>query len=271
MKIVYTFLGFVIFCLLFSCRPTKKINHVIQQKRDTVAVVMLNNDSILEANKISKNLADNKIKFNTFSAKIKVDYEDNSKGRTPDFVANLRIIKDSAIWMSVTATLVNYEVLRVLITKDSIFVMDKQNKEATLRPIEHLQTLTGLPFDYYTLQDLFLGNPTFFDSDNFLMRKTSNAYLVSSAGMYFKHLLTLDLNSYNIIHSKLDDVDPLRNRTADITYGEYEKYDNYNFATVREITISEKNRIDILMKYKSYEFNKELAISFKIPKNYKRK
>jgi hypothetical protein len=271
MKIVTYFFAFLLLCFAFSCRPTKKINSAMQQKRDTVAVVLLNVDSIKEANKIAASLDSNRIDFKTFSAKIKIDYEDNSKGRTPDLIASLRIIKDSAIWMSVTATILNVEAFRMLITKDSIFLMDKQNKEATLRPIEHLQVLTGLPFDYFTLQDLFLGNPLFFDTKNFVMRKTSNAYLVSSTNNFFKHLLTIDAVNFTIVHSKLDDVDPLRSRTADITYDAYEKNDKINFATVRNVTISEKNRIDIQMKYKSYEFNKDLAITFKIPKNYTKK
>ena len=72
------------------------------------------------------------------------------------------------------------------------------------------------------------------------------------------------------MHSKLDDVDINRNRTADITYSNFENNDGINFSTYREITVSEKNKLDIRLNYKQYEFNKELSVSLKVPKNYKR-
>jgi hypothetical protein len=87
-------------------------------------------------------------------------------------------------------------------------------------------------------------------------------------GIYFKHLLTLSSNNYYLTHSKLDDVDLSRSRTADLTYAGYENKSGINFSTYREITVSEKNKLDIWLNYKQYEFNKELSVSFNIPKNY---
>jgi hypothetical protein len=72
------------------------------------------------------------------------------------------------------------------------------------------------------------------------------------------------------MHSKLDDVDVARNRTADITYGDYENNNGVPFSTYREITVSEKNKLDIHLNFKQYEFNKDLPITFTIPSNYKR-
>ena len=91
------------------------------------------------------------------------------------------------------------------------------------------------------------------------------------AGQFFKHLLTLSSSTYLLTHSKLDDVDINRNRTADITYSGFENKNGVNFSTYREITISEKNKVDIQLNFKQYEFNKELSVFLNIPKNYKRK
>ncbi|MBK6633556.1 MAG: DUF4292 domain-containing protein [Chitinophagaceae bacterium] len=88
------------------------------------------------------------------------------------------------------------------------------------------------------------------------------------AGIYFKHLLTLSSANYYLTHSKLDDVDITRSRTADLTYGDYENKSGFNFSTYREISVSEKNKLDIRLNFKQYEFNKELSVSFYIPKNY---
>ena len=75
----------------------------------------------------------------------------------------------------------------------------------------------------------------------------------------------------SLIHSKLDDVDLGRNRTADVTYGDFEKVDRIRFATNREITVSEKNKLDIQLKFKQYEFDQPVQINFSIPKNYREK
>ncbi len=39
----------------------------------------------------------------------------------------------------------------------------------------------------------------------------------------FKHLLTIHAADYLVQHSKLDDVNTIRGRSANVTYGDYEK------------------------------------------------
>jgi hypothetical protein len=259
---------------IVSCHTTKKIQTAIS-KKDTSSVVLMNQtsaDSVLSVKKTMQNLQSKYIDFNTFSAKIKVEYED-SKGKQPNVTAYVHMLKDSVIWISMYATVFNIEAFRVLITKDSVFLLDKINKEAQLRSLDYLQDVTGIPFDLKTLQDLLVGNPVFLDSNNIVYYKKANdKILLATIGKYFKQLLTLS-NSSDVVllHSKLDDVDINRNRTADLTYDYYENKTGVNFSTYREITVSEKNRLDIRLNYKQYDFNKELSLPFSIPKNYERK
>jgi len=259
-----------------DCRTAKVINKAIST-RDTTSTTIIKNrtgaDSLAQIAAINATkaaLRKNYIDFKTFNAKIKVEYQD-TKGKQPDVTAVVRIVKDSAIWISLSATLFNIEVYRVLITKDSVIVMDTRNKEVQYRSLDYLQDVTDIPFDYTTLQDLLVGNPIFLDSNIVSYKKTDNNILIASAGQYFKNLLTLDANDFSVTHSKLDDIDVARNRTADITYSYFDNKAGYLFSTYREITVAEKNRLDIHMNFKQYEFNKELSVSFKVPKNYKRK
>ena len=257
---------------VFSCRTVKRINKVIATKDTTLvqAVDQTRNDSLLLINTTLAGLNRNYIDFKTFNAKIKVDYQDKD-GKQPDITAIVRIIKDSAIWISLTATLFNFEAYRALITKDSVILLNKKEKEVQYRSLDYLQEVTQIPFDYKTLQDLLVGNPVFLDSTVASYKKVDDKILVSTIGPYFKNLLTLSAANTLMLHSKLDDVDIARNRTADITYGDYENKAGFDFSTYREITVSEKNKVDIRFNYKQYEFNKELSVAFKVPKNYKRK
>lgn len=263
------FVLFILICSSYSCKTVKQINKAIAPK-DTSAVVIIDQskaDSILMIKRTMDNLKHNYIDFKTFNAKIKVDYQDN-KGKQPDVTAIVRIIKDSAIWISLTASILNIEIYRVLITKDSVILQNKRDKEVLYRSLDYLQEVTQIPFDYKTLENLLIGNPVFIDSNIVYYKKTDNQILFSMVGNYFKNLLTLSSDNYFLTHSKLDDVDITRSRTADLTYADYENKTGYNFSTYREITVSEKNKLDIRLNYKQYEFNKELSVSFNIPKNY---
>jgi hypothetical protein len=266
--LLVTVIGMMIW--MSSCRTHKKITKIMTTK-DTTAVVITNRsatDSIEMVKKTLDDLLKKKIDFKTFSAKIKVDYED-SKGKQPDVNAYVRILKDSLIWVNIRLAFLDVDLLRVLIRTDSVFVVNKHEKLVQLRSMDYLQEVTQIPFDFKTLQDLLVGNPVFIDNNIVSYKKNDNQILMAVVGQYFKHLLTIDASSNLLLHSKLDDVDVGRNRTADITYDEFEYKAGLPFPTKREITVAEKTKLDIKLNYKQYEFNKDLTISFSLPKNYK--
>jgi hypothetical protein len=210
------------------------------------------------------------IDFTTFSAKIKVEAEAGND-KQPDLIAIIRIVKDSAIWISISSSILNIEVYRVLIGRDSVILMNKQEKEVQFRSLDYLQEVTGIPFDYKTLEDLLVGNPIFFSDSIVSFQQQERWTLVSTRSEIFKNLLTLENGSGLLIQSKLDDLDVNRHRTANITYGDYENKLGFYFPVFRHIIAAEKKNIDVRMQYKQYEFNKELSVTLSIPKNYKRK
>ena len=257
--------------LSVNCRPTKHITKAIKPKDSTGMVVVTretNADSARLVDQTMENLKQRHIDFRTFNARIKVEYQD-SKGKQPDIIAVVRVIKDSAIWVSLSASLLNIEVYRMLITRDSVILMNTRSKEVQYRSLDYLQDLTEIPFDYATLQDLLIGNPIFNQGKVLSFKKSESHVLVLTVGEYFKHLLTLSADNFLLLHSKLDDVEIARNRTADITYDDYVNQTGFPFSTYREITVSEKNKLDIRLNFKTYEFNKDLSVSFRVPKNYR--
>ncbi|MEJ7589569.1 MAG: DUF4292 domain-containing protein [Ferruginibacter sp.] len=265
------FFAAVITCAA-SCKTAKKIQASIDKKDSTSVHIRnpLRDDSTLLIKNAMNEIHKKQLDFKTFSAKIKVEYED-TKGKQPNITAYVRILKDSLIWISGYATVFNIEAFRVLINKDSVFVLDKINKEVKLRSMDFLQEVTEIPFDLKTLQNLFVGNPVFLEDSVISYKETESKILLATIGKFFKHLLTINKTDRFIIHSKLDDVNLARNRTADITYGEYEVNNGVAFSTYREITVSEKNKLDIHLNFKQYEFNKDLSITFNIPSNFKRR
>lgn len=268
-KFLIIAVAFTVF--MASCKSTKKIQAAIG-KKDSTSVLITNQselDSLAMINTLITEIHSRQTNFKTFSAKIKVDYEDSKSKQA--ITAYIRMIKDSTIWVSGYATVFNIEAFRALITKDSVIVIDKINKEVLYRSIDYLTEVSEIPFDFQTLQDLLIGNPIFFNDSVVSYKETESKILLATIGEKFKHLLTLTKPGRVLTHSKLDDLNISRNRTADITYGEFENKNSVNFSTYREITVSEKNKLDIQLNFKQYEFNKDLQMNFTIPKNFKRR
>jgi len=269
-----------LFGSIAGCRSAKKIQKVIATpstaRKDTVTTVApvappedRHADSVKVIQQTVNGLVRNRIDFQTFSSRMKVHYE-GSDGKDYEFNAFIHIKKDSMIWVSINAAL-GIEAFRLLITPDSVKILDKLKKIARLRSVSFLQEEIHLPVDFRTMQDLLMGNPIYLDTTNILFyKKDASGISLLSVGDLFKNYLTLN-NDNTIRHCKLDDVDPMRARTCDLTYGDYEQRDSLRFSTFRKISVAEKTKVDIELGYKQYKFNENLSFSFTIPKNYRRR
>lgn len=260
-----------------SCRTTKKVQTIQTAitKKDTTQVVTVKKESPkIDSSAIVKNIMgkvlQKRIDFNTFSAKVKTDYESATDSKS--FSMYLYMKKDSVIYLRLVGSFlgITKEGFVVRITKDSVTVVNKIDKVVQYRSIAYLQEVTQIPFDFRTLQDMFIGNPVFLDS-NIVSYRAGDAQLsVLMVGKLFKHLVTLDNTDYKVLHSKLDDVDDFRNRTCDISFSKYEEKGGFNFSTYRVISVAEKSKLNIGLDFKQYSFNEPLTYMFNIPKSYKK-
>lgn len=91
-------------------------------------------------------------RYNTLSARLHVDVvlSDKEVGSRVD----LKMVKDSALMLSVQPFL-GIEVFRLMLTTDSIKVLDRMNKRYMAENYEQLRGKTPIEFNYYNLQALF--------------------------------------------------------------------------------------------------------------------
>lgn len=265
------FVLIALFVFFASCRSTRTISKAVAKKDTTIVVAVPVAESVDTLQLIRttlQQLNDRHINFQTFSAKVNVDYE-GTDGKGYSVNAKVNMWKDSAIWVSANAIL-GIEAMRLLVTKDSVKLLNKLEKTYAARSIGYLQEITSLPLDLYTLQDMIIGNPVYLDS-NIIRYTTDNSVInLLSLGQYFKNLITLDEANKTLLHSKLDDINPLHSRTADLSYSDYENSKGPLFSTKRQIVVSEKGRLQIKLDFKNYTFNEPVEFPFSIPKNYKR-
>lgn len=254
--------------LLASCKGPKQIQSAITKVDSTAVTPIVEptiDSSAIKADimqRVKKNLID----FNFFAGKIKLDFIDD-KGKKREATVFVRMRKDSLIWISLTGPM-GIEGYRAMVTPELVRVMDKQEKTYSSKSVSSLQEIVKLPVDFYVLQDLIVGNPVYFQDNIVSFKASGNSMMALSVGAFFKHIITLDLSNNNVLHSKLDDVDALRNRTCDITLGDYKYIQDRNFSNYREITVTEKSKLDIRLEYKQVSFDEPQTFPFNIPKNY---
>ena len=152
---------------LYACKPQEnkikvkvKVNH-----RSTKFLV--------------KKLIEKEFKFNTLSGKAAVTYDSEKK---TSFKTHLRIKKDSAIWMSITPIL-GIEMARVLITKDSVKIISRVDKEYFIGDFEYINKLFNVDLDYQMLEALLTGNSLDFEQNDKIrssIDRKKNKYYIST-------------------------------------------------------------------------------------------
>src|ERR1035437_2841011 len=122
-RLINSLLVLMLSLTLICCHATRKFSTAVNKKDTTITSTVSNaKDSSGLLAEIKNDIFKNHIEFKTFSAKIKLQYEDGN-GKQPDVNAFIRMSKDSVIWMSIVATFLNVEAFRNMVTKDSIFIL----------------------------------------------------------------------------------------------------------------------------------------------------
>ncbi len=264
---------FLFAVLLTSCRSTRKIQTAIIKKDSTQTNILSDLDrarldSIAFIKENYTQLQAHRINYTTFNAKLDVDYDD-AAGTKLNLNAQIRLYKDSVIWASITAIL-GIEGLRVYITPDSVKILDKQNKVYVARSVAYLTEITALPLTLSSLQDLLVGNPVFLDSTLHAYSKGPSTISLHGVNTFFKILFTISEQEKQLLSTKLDDLDETRNRTSFLGYAEYDYKSGIPFSQRRTISVSEKKKLNVELRFKQYAFNETLSFPFAIPKNYRR-
>ena len=144
--------------ILFSgCRTSRQTNSIALSKMTKVERI----ESI-------KNQA---ISFNTLSSSLRFSIKPGMNKSTTSANAQLRIIKDKIIQLSLRIPILNTEAARLSITPEQIIVIDRNNRRYFSESMQTLKEKISFDFDFYSLQALFTnqifvtGKPTISPED----------------------------------------------------------------------------------------------------------
>ena len=104
----------------------------------------------------------NEFEFENLSLKAAVQLYQNDK-KTP-FKANIRIRKDSLIWVSITPAL-GIEVARIMITTDSLKVLNRIDRNYFVGDYEYINKRFNIDLEFSTIQSILVGNSIAFEHD----------------------------------------------------------------------------------------------------------
>ncbi len=271
---------FSLLFLFFSCKAPKE---VIKEK------VKLEHFSTKE---LLEKLELNEFKFETLSTKADITFTDEKE---TSFKANLRIRKDSAIWMSITPAL-GIEMARVLITKDSVLFMDRIHNKYFVGDFAFINKTFDVDMDYNMLEALLIGNSLEFEKDEKIRtsidRKKDFYFIGTERKRKVKRDIKKELkkdkevikNQSQILWvypetfkiAELLLIDPDKNQSLNGLFTNHKTVTNSDDTLVQEqffpfnlsFNIESKKNLKIEVEYNKVTLNKELNLSFKIPEKY---
>lgn len=216
-----------------------------------------------------KKLDVNELEAEWMSAKAKISYQ--SPEETRKFTANIRIRKDSIVWMNIKKASV--EAFRILVTTDSVYIINRIDKEYYIRSLDFAQEQFNLPGEFEAIQTALLGNPFFFKNHKLKPSVDGPQYKLSSDKAATRMLTHYYLNGLSYALEKMFFQDLERSRNLTIFMDAYEAIDGeVQFAHERNFQMEseETGEVEMKIKFSKVEINVPKTIKFSISSRYKR-
>ena len=211
------------------------------------------------------------IDFDFFQGKARMILRDANKER--EVKANIRIRKDSVIWM--TFSVIGVQGGKALINKDSITIVSTVDKEYYVFEYAELSNRFKFNIDYNVVQAAMLGNPIIPRSDEDDIQQESSMYMLQQIQDDVKVV-----NYVNAASMKIEKVEMKEGNSMNslvINYSNFQPIGTKVFPYNGTINLFYKTLSGLLNTTIIFEYNKaevgdrELRFPFNIPKRYERR
>jgi len=143
-----------------------------------------------------KSIQNQTVPFNTLSSSLRFSIKPGLKKSSTTANAQLRIIKDQIIQLSLRIPILGIEVARISITPEQIIIIDRNNKRYVSESMQTLKANTSsFDFDFYSLQALFT-NQIFIAGKSSISQGDYNSFNWSE-GKFFVKLKNTDNQGIN--------------------------------------------------------------------------
>lgn len=227
-------------------------------------------------------LKKNELKFDWLTAKVNIEYIEGNKKM--NFKVQIRMRKDSIIWMSFSPAL-GIEVARLMITNDSVKFINRLNKTYFLGDYKFVNDYLKTNIDFDVFQSFLTGNDfQYYEKAKFKASVDNHEYKLATASRhklkeFIKHSyenpvvfiqnIWLDPDNFKITAVKIKEIDK-ENKKLEAIYKNFKMIDGQFFPVNVNFKISAENNISVLIDYSKILLNKSNKFPFKVPGKYER-
>jgi len=226
-------------------------------------------------------LKQNELKFDWFMSKFSATYE--NKGESNSFDGQIRIRRDSVIWLSFTP-LLGIEVFRIIITNDSVKFINRINNTYFIGDYDYVNKFLNTNIDFDILQSFLIGNDlSFYENGKFKASLDGSQYKLSTAERQklkkfvrssqepLKILIQniwIDPESFKITRADVKEIRK-QNLKLEANYSVFEKVEEQLFPKEINFDIYADNNIHVSVEFNRININTPQFFPFKIPPSYK--
>jgi len=213
------------------------------------------------------------LEFAYFKSKSKVTYTDASSSQSATL--DIRIRRDSIIWLSINK--VGIEGARTLITRDSIFILDRLNNELLVYDFPTLSKRFNFPISFNFLQAAVLGNVTVQENARYPVAviKEPNYFILRQN----QDSVTMDnyVDNSDQKLKRVSVVEKSTNNSLNIQYENFNPLESFLFPFKGSLSLSYQTagvsyHTSIQVEHQKAEISdKELKFPFAVPAKYERK
>jgi hypothetical protein len=255
-----------IFLVVTSCSPARQIMKAPIKEEG--------------ADYLFAKLKEKELKYDWFSAKFSAEY--SNEGKENSFNGQIRIRKDSLIWISLIPML-GIEAVRLMISQDTVKLINRLNNTYFIGDYEYVNRFLNTNIDYDLLQAFLLGNDLqFYEEAKFRASIDRGEYKLSTGERQklkkfvrnsqenlkiFIQNIWLDPVNFKITRT---DVKEIRrdNIKLESTYGAFEAVEGQLFPREMNYIIWAVNTIRVKADFSRMVINVPLQFPFKIPGSY---
>ncbi|HOH84354.1 MAG TPA: DUF4292 domain-containing protein [Bacteroidales bacterium] len=212
--------------------------------------------------------------FHTLS--LKFDAEVQSGDENNNFSGNIYVVRDSALWVSVQKF--GLEVVRVLITNDSVRMLDRINKSYLAGDFSLISGILKTSIDFDGLQSLITGNDVMSYEDAGYTEKNTGDTLVYYFAKRKKKTGTSSI-SQEIMVNKVDNkickntINNLSQNSgwASFSYSDFESFDGQKYPGKIAFQVSNTGTLEGIIEFTRITPEKKESLPFNVPDTYVRK
>jgi hypothetical protein len=215
---------------------------------------------------VIKKMAATRMDADWLSAKLKVNHE--SPDMSISFTGNIRLRRDSAIWLNVKK--LGFEIARVRITPDSIWIVNRLMSEYYVEDFGYIRQMLNFPASYSTLQDLLLGNPVFF-TEAFSVAMGTGHYRLWSDESKPVCNYQIDASDFTLSEMSFRESSPERSLSVEQSkYAQASKGKKFSYFRKLKANSAETGNMQVEIEFSDVEINVPKTMPFEIPSGYER-